>query len=83
MTKTAVTSYITRKIRTTSRPEMNQFISDSPLKLKDKVFMLDILDGLSLKELQSKYGKSQSRIAQWKRMTFEKLLEYEYSILRK
>ena len=62
---------------------MNAFIADSPLKTRDKNFMQDILEGLSLKELQSKYDKSESRIAQWKRSTFEQLFMYEYSQIRK
>lgn len=83
MTKTSGMAYITRKIQTTSRIQMEQFIEDSPLKNKDKIFMLDILNGMSLKELEYKYEKSQSRIAQWKRSTFEKLHYYEYAQLRK
>lgn len=83
MYKTPGMAYISRKIKTTSRTEMNAFIADSPLKARDKNFMQDILEGLSLKELQSKYDKSESRIAQWKRSTFEQLFQYEYSQIRK
>ena len=83
MYKTPGMAYISRKIKTTSRTDMNAFIADSPLKTRDKNFMQDILEGLSLKELQSKYDKSESRIAQWKRSTFEQLFQYEYSQIRK
>lgn len=83
MDKTPAVAYMSRKIRTTSRSEMNLFIADSPLKARDKSFMQDVLDGLSFKEMQIKYAKSISRIAQWKRCCFEQLQKYEYESLRK
>lgn len=62
---------------------MQSFIDDSPLKVKDKAFMQDVLDGLSYKELQIKWQKSERRIAQWKRSVFEQLHSYEYETLRR
>lgn len=74
---------MTRKMRITSRSIMLAFIEDSPLKRKDKDFMQDVIDGLSYKELERKYEKSERRIAQWKRAVFEQLHEYEYENIRK
>lgn len=83
MYKTPGMAYITRKIKLTPHTEMKEFVLDSPLKNRDKVFMFDILDGLSYKELEIKYEKSEARIAQWKRSIFEQLHQYEYQIMRK
>lgn len=83
MKKSKGVAYISRKITTTSRSEMQNFIADSPLKKRDRDFMTDILEGLSYKELESKYNKSQARIAQWKRTVFETLQRYEYESIRK
>lgn len=76
-------NYIKRKISITSQPEMVKWVEESPLINRDKDFMMDILAGLSYKELQSKYNKSESRITQWKRLTFEKLQKYDYECMRK
>ena len=83
MKKTNGVAYISRKIKTTSRSDMRNFIADSPLRKRDRDFMDDILEGLSYKELEEKYNKSQARIAQWKRTIYETLQRYEYESLRK
>lgn len=83
MTKTPGMAYISRKIKITPTKLMRKFVNESPLKKRDKLFMQDILEGLSLKELEAKYQKSESRIAQWKRSIFEQLHYYEYENLRK
>lgn len=83
MKKSRSVQYIHNKIKVTPKNEMISFIDNSPLKDRDRNFMQDILKGLSYKELETKYGKSEARIAQWKRSVYEQLHQYDYEILRK
>lgn len=55
---------------------MQTELMQAPIKAQDRQFLLDILEGMSYKELSIKYNKSISRIAQWKRNLYDKLADY-------
>lgn len=71
--KTPAVAYITRLIRTTGRPELEQILQSSPLRREDIIFILHYIDGLSYKELSVIYNKSEARIYQRKRKLYELL----------
>lgn len=73
-------AFITRLIRTTSRPELIALLDNSPLRTNDKAMLLDYADGMSYKEIGEKYHKSTARVYQWKRSTYEQL---HYFIVQK
>lgn len=74
--KTPAVAYITRLIKTTSRAQLLQILTDSPLKMRDIYLLLDYADGMSYKELAQAYHKSTQRINQWKRKIYEDLAFY-------
>ena len=73
MKKTNAVAYYSYKIQTTSRTLLINEINEAPLKIKEKTFILDIVDGLSYRELAQKWQISKSRVSKWKRTLFEKL----------
>ena len=74
--KTPAVAYITRLIKTTSRPQLLDILRDSPLKTRDIILIMDYADGMSYKELAAKNNKSVQRINQWKRKIYEDLAFY-------
>ena len=74
--KTPAVAYITRLIKTTSRPQLIEILTASPLKMRDIYLLLDYADGMSYKELAQIYNKSIQRINQWKRKIYEDLAYY-------
>ena len=74
--KTPAVAYITRLIKTTSRPQLIEILTASPLKTRDIYLLLDYADGMSYKELAAEYNKSVQRINQWKRKIYEELAYY-------
>jgi DNA-directed RNA polymerase specialized sigma24 family protein len=74
--KTPAVAYITRLIKTTSRPELIKILYESPLKPRDISLILDYADGMSYKELAAQNNKSIQRINQWKRQAYEQLAYY-------
>lgn len=74
--KTPAVAYITRLIKTTSRAQLIDMLTDSPLKTRDIYLLLDYADGMSYKELAAQYNKSVQRINQWKRKIYEELAYY-------
>lgn len=74
--KTPAVAFITRIIKTTSRPQLIKLLYESPLKRSDIRLILDYADGMSYKELAAKNHKSIQRINQWKRQIYEQLAYY-------
>jgi hypothetical protein len=74
--KTPAVAFITRIIKTTSRPQLIKLLYESPLKRSDIRLILDYADGMSYKELAAKNHKSIQRIIQWKRQAYEQLAYY-------
>ena len=74
--KTPAVAYITNLIKTTSRTQLIEILTDSPLKKRDIYLLLDYADGMSYKELAAEYNKSVQRINQWKRKIYEELAYY-------
>lgn len=77
MEKTPAVAYVTYKIRTTDRVELLQELEHAPITYMDHDFIVDIISGMSYKQLADKYNKSSARIYQWKRTLFEKLHQYD------
>lgn len=77
MEKTRAVAYMTYKIRTMDRVELLQQIDHTPISNTDHQFLIDVIGGLSYKELAEKYCKSPSRIYQWKRTLFERLTQFD------
>ena len=74
--KTPAVAFITHLIKTTSRPQLVDMLTASPLKTRDIYLILDYADGMSYKELAEQYHKSTQRINQWKRSAYEQLAYY-------
>ncbi len=77
MKKSEKFDYMTKKLRLISHSDFLTFISESPLNEKDKNFVIDIKNGLSLAELAQKNGVTYSRVSQKKREIYELLYEWE------
>ena len=77
MCKSPAVAYYTRKIRSTSRQKLYDEIEDAPLRKKDRYFLLDIVEGMTYKELAGKYYKSEAAIYKWKRKVFESMFRYD------
>lgn len=77
MQKSPAVAYYARKIKTTRRSLLQAEIEDAPLNNNERSFLIDIVAGLSYKELAYKYSLSQSRIAKWKRNVFERMHKYD------
>lgn len=78
--KLPATAYYTQKIKKTNRQVLLQELASAPIKKIDYAFMLDIIEGVSYKELAEKYHKSEARIYQWKRTLFERLHQYDMAL---
>lgn len=74
--KTPAVAFITRLIKTTSRPQLVKILYESPLKRADIRLILDYAEGMSYKELAAKNYKSIQRINQWKHQVYEQLAYY-------
>ena len=77
MEKTPAVAYISYKIKNTDRVQLLEELKHAPLKKVDYDIMLDIINGMTYKELSCKYDKSEAGIASWKRRLFEQLHRYE------
>lgn len=77
MEKSKSVIYVTRMITTTPRSELYNLIKDFPLKRSEINFLIDIVEGLSYKELAIKYSKSTSRIGKWKREICDKVQKFQ------
>lgn len=77
MTRSKPVTYFNQKYQTTSRSIMLQQLQDAPIKKNEVKFMIDVMDGMQLKELSEKYNLSISRIVKWKRDICTKLLRYD------
>lgn len=82
MQKSKPVAYVTYKIRTTDRIELLEQLKHVPLTNTNYNFVLDIISGMSYKELAEKYHKSESRIYKWKRQIYEDLHNYDMRQLR-
>ena len=76
MYRTPRVAFINYKITTSNRIVFRDELSQAPIKNIDKIFLEDILSGMSYKELSVKHNKSISRISQWKRELYDKLADY-------
>ena len=79
MQKSPSVAYFCRKIETTGRTELFDFLEDAPISVKDYAFITDVIYGFTIAQLAAKYHKSQSRISKWKRQVFERLHRFELS----
>lgn len=76
MYRTPKVAFINYKINSSNRITFRQELDAAPINNIDKVFLEDILSGMSYKELSAKHNKSISRISQWKRELYDKLADY-------
>ena len=81
--KTPAVAYVYKKISITRKSVIYAWLEDSPLNIRDKSFMRDIVDGLSIQELSDKYHKTPARISQWKREVCEKLHTFDIANMTK
>lgn len=81
--KSPATTYYSRKLKVTSRSKLSQEIDDAPLNRREREFICDVAEGLTLQELADKYNLSTSRISKWKREIFERMLAYDMSCARR
>ena len=77
MEKSKSIAYVTFKIKNTDRIELLEQLKHVPLTDISYKFLLDIIAGLSYKELAAKYHKSESRIYKWKREIYEQLYKFD------
>lgn len=77
MEKSKSVIYVMRLITTTPRSELNNILQDIPIKRTEYYFIMDIVDGLSYKELAQKYNKSESRIGKWKKEICDKIQRFQ------
>ena len=75
--------YFFKKVRTTRKSELFDWLDDSPLSTKEYAFISDVIEGLSLIELADKFHKTPSRISHWKREVCEKLLEFDVANIKR
>lgn len=75
--KTPAVAYIKYKFKTTGRQDFILYIKNTPLKLREIDFVIDIYNGASYKELASKYKISIEAVYKRKRNIFEKLHHYD------
>lgn len=69
--------YVYKKIRTTKKSVLQAQLEESPLTVHDNSFIKDLMEGLNITELSSKYFLSASRISQWKREVCEKIHAFD------
>lgn len=75
--------YFYKKVRTTQKSELFDWLDDSPLTAREFAFISDVIEGLSLAELADKFHKSQTRISHWKHEVCEKIHAYEIATLKR
>ena len=75
--KSPAFAYYARKIQITSRSKLVAEWQDAPITLRDRAFLHDILDGLSLKGLASKHNITVSGVAKRKHKLFVRLHRYD------
>lgn len=81
--KSPSVAYFYKKIRTTRKSELFDWLDDSPLTTREYAFISDVIEGLSLDELALKFHKTPSRISHWKRELCEKLHEFDIATARR
>lgn len=81
--KTPAVAYVYKKISITRKSVIYEWLEDSPLNIRDKSFMRDIVNGLSIQELSDKYNKTPARISQWKREVCEKIHTFDIANMTK
>ena len=80
--KSPAISYYARKIKTSNKKVLIQELEMAPLRKIEFNFMLDIVEGLSYKELAIKYNKSEKSIYQIKHDLFIRLHQFDMQNLR-
>lgn len=81
--KSPAVNYVYKKISTTPKSVIMRKLEDSPLSLHDISLMKDLINGLSLTELSSKYNLTPSAISKWKRNVCEKLHAFDVANLKR
>jgi len=81
--KSPAVNYVYTKIRTTKKSDLYEQLEDSPLSVRDFSFICDIIEGLTITELSSKYHKTESRISKWKREVCEKVHRFDIANLKR
>lgn len=81
--KSPATAYYSRKLKITSRSKLTADLDDAPLTKREREFIRDIVEGMTLQELADKHSLSTSRISKWKREIFERLQAYDLSCARR
>lgn len=82
MRKSPAVAYYTKKIRITGKEQLYSELEDAPLSSREFAFIADIIEGLDLDELATKYKISYSRVASWKREMFEVMHAYDMNRAR-
>ena len=75
--------YVYHKIQTTRKSVLYAELEDSPLSVHDYSFICDVIAGLNIKELSSKFHKTPARISQWKREVCEKIHAFDIANLKR
>lgn len=75
--KSPATAYYSRKLKITSRSTIYQDLDDAPLTRREREFLEDVIEGMTLQELADKHNLSTSRISKWKRQVFERMQAYD------
>jgi len=76
-TKSPSVSYYENKIKTTKRSVLLYEWSEAPITARDREFLVDIMEGLSLKELADKYYLTPSGITKYKRRLLTQLHRFD------
>lgn len=82
MKKSPPLVYFYKKVRTTKKSILFEWLDDSPLTSKEFAFISDVIEGLSLIELADKFHKTPSRISHWKREVCEKIHAFDIANLK-
>lgn len=83
MKKSPEIAFIEHKLKFTPNAELSLMLEQVPLSVEDKAFLTDIKKGLSYKQLADKYGRSVSRVWQWKHNLYIYLHKYYLANLKK
>lgn len=82
MKKSPSLAYFYKKVRTTRKSILFEWLDDSPLTTREFAFISDVIEGLSLVELSDKFHKTPSRISHWKREVCEKIHAFDIANLK-
>lgn len=82
MKKSPPLVYFYKKVRTTKKSILFEWLDDSPLTSKEFAFISDVIEGLSLIELADKFHKTPSRISHWKREVCEKIHAFDIANIK-